>query len=551
MATSIEDLVLRISANTESLSREMKKVERKTEQTGKRASKSVSKIQKSLDGVSKAAKRAGVALVAAFAGGAALRGIRQAFSAMNDLATAADGLGVSIETLQEFEFAFIAAGSSADKARDAIKTFAEKVGEARVGTGEFVNLVKQYDISLQNANGTMKTTEQMLVEVADLLADMSDGAERATFGNKAFGGSWDDVVAVLNDGSQALRDVRQEARDTGAVMSGELVRAAADADAQFNLLAVRLGNVGKNLSIILGQTLGLVDQTTTQQLNRARQRLEVRLAEFELIADDPSGPSTARRVEEIIELEDEIVRLEGLLDKSAEAAGRFGNSMANAGVDAGEFADRLVELKDRRKDLQTVFAEGDIVGMMGIEEGIKELDKLVAGLSKKTVEMSDVAQDSLFLIADAFEDIIFDIGNADEAVKNLIRSFGQLIIREAALAGARKVVGFLPFAEGGVMTSHGAAPLKKYASGGVARTPQVAMFGEGTRPEAFVPLPDGRSIPVTVKGDGAGGSTIINQNITLAADIKNTVRAEILGIVPALMEAGRLANEATARGIRG
>jgi hypothetical protein len=39
-----------------------------------------------------------------------------------------------------------------------------------------------------------------------------------------------------------------------------------------------------------------------------------------------------------------------------------------------------------------------------------------------------------------------------------------------------------------------------YAQGGIATSPQLALFGEGSTPEAFVPLPDGRTIPVTMKG---------------------------------------------------
>ena len=56
------------------------------------------------------------------------------------------------------------------------------------------------------------------------------------------------------------------------------------------------------------------------------------------------------------------------------------------------------------------------------------------------------------------------------------------------------------FAKGGIMTSGGPMPLMSYASGGVANRPQVALFGEGAMAEAYVPLPDGRSIPVTMKG---------------------------------------------------
>jgi hypothetical protein len=68
--------------------------------------------------------------------------------------------------------------------------------------------------------------------------------------------------------------------------------------------------------------------------------------------------------------------------------------------------------------------------------------------------------------------------------------------------------GSYQFADGGIMTSRGAVPLRKYAGGGVANTPQMALFGEGTKPEAYVPLPDGRSIPVTVKGGNDGGVNV-------------------------------------------
>ncbi|KMO15770.1 phage tail length tape measure family protein [Methylobacterium indicum] len=59
------------------------------------------------------------------------------------------------------------------------------------------------------------------------------------------------------------------------------------------------------------------------------------------------------------------------------------------------------------------------------------------------------------------------------------------------------------FADGGIMTSEGALPLHRYATGGIANTPQVALFGEGRGPEAFVPLPDGRRIPVSMTMSGA------------------------------------------------
>lgn len=71
----------------------------------------------------------------------------------------------------------------------------------------------------------------------------------------------------------------------------------------------------------------------------------------------------------------------------------------------------------------------------------------------------------------------------------------------AMTAAATTSTATAAFANGGIMTSGGSVPLKKYAKGGIATTPQLALYGEGRHPEAYVPLPDGRTIPVTMTGD--------------------------------------------------
>ncbi|TXN40447.1 transglycosylase SLT domain-containing protein [Methylobacterium sp. WL30] len=65
---------------------------------------------------------------------------------------------------------------------------------------------------------------------------------------------------------------------------------------------------------------------------------------------------------------------------------------------------------------------------------------------------------------------------------------------------------FSPFAMGGVMTSRGPVPLNAYANGGVANSPQMAIFGEGRMNEAYVPLPDGKRIPVAMAGPANSNS---------------------------------------------
>lgn len=74
---------------------------------------------------------------------------------------------------------------------------------------------------------------------------------------------------------------------------------------------------------------------------------------------------------------------------------------------------------------------------------------------------------------------------------------------------------FTASANGNIMTSNGPLPLKKYAKGGIANSPQLSLFGEGRLPEAYVPLPDGRSIPVSMQGGGGGVQNNVSININM------------------------------------
>jgi tape measure domain-containing protein len=73
-------------------------------------------------------------------------------------------------------------------------------------------------------------------------------------------------------------------------------------------------------------------------------------------------------------------------------------------------------------------------------------------------------------------------------------------------------------ATGNVMTQFGPTQLTSAGGGGIASGPRLSIFGEGDDPEAYVPLPDGRTIPVTLSmpevpssigGAPAGGDTFI------------------------------------------
>ncbi len=92
--------------------------------------------------------------------------------------------------------------------------------------------------------------------------------------------------------------------------------------------------------------------------------------------------------------------------------------------------------------------------------------------------------------------------------------------------------GFMPAtfsANGNVVTPDGPMKLNYYEKGGIARSPQLSIFGEGRLPEAYVPLPDGRSIPVTMEGDVGGGGVLNNIEVNVHIDNKGNAQVNASG----------------------
>ena len=144
--------------------------------------------------------------------------------------------------------------------------------------------------------------------------------------------------------------------------------------------------------------------------------------------------------------------------------------------------------------------------------------------------MGDIAQNlgqSLANVFSGLADVVAEFVTTGKAsfadfTRSVLADLAKIFVRAAFFNTLKAIIpgnsflgGLFKLEKGGVMTSNGLMPLKKYAAGGIANSPQLAMFGEGSQPEAYVPLPDGRSIPVTMQGSGA-------VNVTVNVDAKGT-----------------------------
>lgn len=126
-----------------------------------------------------------------------------------------------------------------------------------------------------------------------------------------------------------------------------------------------------------------------------------------------------------------------------------------------------------------------------------------------------------------------------EMIASLFSSIGGM---SSGGGGIFATIASFFFENGGIMGPNGPLALTRYASGGIASSPQLAMFGEGSKPEAYVPLPDGRTIPVTMSGGGGGPTIVVNVDARGSNDpgqVEKMARKAVLEAAPAIIEAAR------------
>lgn len=181
-------------------------------------------------------------------------------------------------------------------------------------------------------------------------------------------------------------------------------------------------------------------------------------------------------------------------------------SMTDALVDLRDMWD---ELEAAASTLPTNFQKG----FHSVTEDVRNLATIGATVAGTLRGAFDDVFSGLILEGRELQDILRDILNS---IARMFFSYasGQIT------SGIGSVFGLQAGARGAVFPGH----FEAFAQGSPRVTrPTLGLIGEGSRPEAVVPLPDGRSIPVDMRGGGDGGPNVtIN---VMAMDSQDVMRA--------------------------
>lgn len=191
---------------------------------------------------------AGMAKVGAWisvASGLAVVAIKKQLDYADNMSKSAQKFGIPIETLTAMSHAADMSGVSMESLGTGVRRLSQNMDEAMKGNKTAVAMFKDLGIEVKDAAGKLRPTEQVMSDVADVLAGMPDGAAKTALAMKLLGKSGADMIPMLNGGGAALQAMIDEAKSLGLVIDAKTGKAAEN----FNDNLSRLSKTVSGISI--------------------------------------------------------------------------------------------------------------------------------------------------------------------------------------------------------------------------------------------------------------------------------------------------------------
>lgn len=210
--------------------------------------------------VAKAGAALGVALAAA---GAAIGvAVKHAVDEADKLGKTAQKIGIPVEELSRLKHAADLSDVSLEALGKSVGILSKNMSAVAGGAvSPAANAFNALKISVTNADGSLKSSTQVMTEVAAKFGRMEDGAGKTAIAMAIFGKSGADMIPLLNQGAAGLKSMMEEADKLGIVIDSQTARAAEE----FNDNLKRLDKAKDG--IILKITAGMLP--AMQQLSAA------------------------------------------------------------------------------------------------------------------------------------------------------------------------------------------------------------------------------------------------------------------------------------------
>lgn len=233
------NLYVSLQADTAAFSSGLAKARGDLSSTSAHFNRGLAAIDKSFAGLGGSIKNFGAglfslkgavgALVGIGAGSGLVAMAKQAADSIGAIGELADQLGISTDSLQAFQYAATQVGLSQQELETGIARLTKTVGEAATGNKAAIDSFERFGIKILDARGNVRSTDDVLRDIADAMQAIDDPAKRAALATDLLGKAGQKLIPFLQEGAAGIDAFIQQARDMGVVLDRETIAKADEA----------------------------------------------------------------------------------------------------------------------------------------------------------------------------------------------------------------------------------------------------------------------------------------------------------------------------------
>lgn len=596
-------------------------------------------VAKSLSVVRKALFNFKTGIAAAFGAGGLGLLVKSSMQSIDVLGKTASKIGVTTGELQKLRYAADLAGVETRTVDMALQRFTRRLSEAANNTGEAKDALKELGINAQSFQEL--ALEDQMLKLADAFARVGSDGDQVRLAFKLFDSEGVAMINVLKEGSDALKNMFDDAESLGFVLSATAVKGVEDANDQFTRLTAllrgvrdqivaalspALGKLAKDITDLISKSIGSADKiedfskklainilefmknatsgiitffnNVINSINNVGQELHDLSRMFSLSIDEKQFNAKLDKMQEQLQFFADIAESNGEKSKAsfekvlkATEPLRSGVRLTRDEYLAMRKAIMQLAREDSRLSGSVFMLEKNLFALANsadnVEKGFQGLGKITLDTQFifdeyiKAVEGGKETTDDMTESVKACTGAIVDLDDVFEPATNGLKDYAQQAklvkqnLRTAALNGVKSLEDALVGVVDGTMKAKdafkqmaksiisdliriqiqrsitaplanaldallpsGEAVLKPKAMGGSVAANRPYIVGERGA-ELFVPNGSGTIIPNN-KVSGGGG-TVVNQTINVHAGVAQTVRAEIMSMMPQIAETTKAA----------
>jgi hypothetical protein len=152
-----------------------------------------------------------------------------AFKTAGDLGELAQQAGVTARQLQVLQFAGVSAGLAQEGIGRSLAQLGKRLGEAALGTGALKDVLKQYSISIKDAEGHTRTSYDVLGDLAEAVQNAGSQTEQLRIVQAALGRGGAEWIPILSQGREGLEAFATTAERAGLILGPAFIKKADDA----------------------------------------------------------------------------------------------------------------------------------------------------------------------------------------------------------------------------------------------------------------------------------------------------------------------------------